>query len=1542
MRRDPGVEGSKMPGLVETPGPPPPPSTGPGFSVHSQKVELDIDFRTQSLKGKTDITIQPHSKELKTIKLHCRQCVLKRLNVEGKGPPLTYEDPYGNLKIPEAFTALQHHIVYQKVEPALRNPAEEEISITLPKSVRIEEQDPFSTAAQRILLAKSSVGNKKQTDDAGTPLAETPTALKTAGTGENDARFTPIRIHVEFEILEFRDGLHFVGMEDGDARYPHVFTRNNGSLRAASCIFPCVDDSLARSSWEISIRCPRTLGDAFEAPKAPTNGVNHYAKTNGVHTNGVHEGSMDEESSVPSLSDQEKVLELVVVCSGDLTDEIIDPKDNSKKTVSFTCTTEVAPRHIGFAIGPFEHIDLSQFRDVDEDDKLGSNAFRVDGFCLPGRADEVRNTCFPLSRAIDFFTMQYGAFPFTSYKLCFVDDLVADVSDTAGFSLCSNRLLFPEDVLEPIDHVTRILTHALASQWIGVNIIPKETQDTWAIVGIAYYMTDQFLKKLTGNNEFRYKQKIAADRVYEQDIMRPSLHSLGSILHLDPGEMEFMTLKAPLVLFILDKRLTKASSTIGMARIITRLFISAKTGDIESGAIDTAYFIKICERIGHLKLEPFFQQWVYSAGCPHFSVTQRFNKKKLVVEMLIRQVQNDRSQPREIKPESFQREVEEDEKHVYEGPVPPVFTGPMTIRIHEADGTPYEHIVEIKEATTKFEIPYNTKYKRLKRSRRQKERAAAASGLNPTDETQDDVLLYCLGDVLQTNEEVAEWRLTDWSKDDEDRMSQESYEWIRMDADFEWICRMQLAMPHYMFVSQLQQDRDVVAQLESIQYLTAQKAHPLISTILTRTLMDHRYFHGIRTSATAALAKCGRAELEWIGLFHLEKAFQDCFCLPNSPMTQSNDFSDRTSYLIQCAIPKAIANVRDNSGKSPMRAKRFFVDKLKFNDNSNNDFSDAHYVSILLSCLAETLINRKGPQGLDFSFDDEDEEEDFKRNALNEIERYRRIDEWISSYQNVLSVTAVDCLKRLIEYKTIPFKIMDIFQYTRLGNADVLRLKGFSALIELGMFRDPAITRYIFSSLATDTSPYMRAQLRAYISIGLGKIAIGEGKTDGPDQRQLDGGLIIEQEASTEQRASDIARKRNVSDAVAALRQEVGNDEVLQKAVWDAVTSPLLSISEFGRLLDLCRLLFEPVSSMLVKLRYPRYWRVEHQGGGKLRFYHSTRIRTTPIHVLHPPTQAHPPQQQNETPNSAAGASATRAMSQQLPRLKPDSRRSSVMGPPPSRTHSISLSANAPPPKTSSSPPPSGAAFPPPPTPSQSSGPMQPPVPGRTTVLKIGKKNSFAAPSPSSASPPPPPPPPPETFAPPPSHSPAGFRTFAMPPDFRPLSADSGASFSDFRPILPDTNGSADATDSPAAGTTSLHSTAQEPGYDAASPTQVVESEHTPSLGRDISANLEENVGENKKRKRKQDSGAPNGKAATSSRTPEESSEGVSSSTGRDKAKSGNGKRKREDILEMPVGRETKKSKTPEKPREGGGKPPLEKKKTFKLKLGSKQSGAGA
>lgn len=103
-------------------------------------------------------------------------------------------------------------------------------------------------------------------------------------------------------------------------------------------------------------------------------------------------------------------------------------------------------------------------------------------------------------------------------------------------------------------------------------------------------------------------------------------------------------------------------------------------GDIPNGAVTSSLFQKTCERLGHPKLDVFFQQWVYGAECPRFQATQRFNKKKLVVEIMIRQVQSKPQAPRDIDKDSFLLDVKEEVRDIYAGAVQPVFTGSMTFR----------------------------------------------------------------------------------------------------------------------------------------------------------------------------------------------------------------------------------------------------------------------------------------------------------------------------------------------------------------------------------------------------------------------------------------------------------------------------------------------------------------------------------------------------------------------------------------------------------------------------------------------------------------------------------------------------------------------------------------------------------------------------------------------------------------------------------------------------------------------------------------------
>jgi len=274
-----------------------------GFSVLHQRVQLDIDLALRKLRGSTEITISPHSADLKTIRLNCRQCSLNRLSVNGKpSASAAYTDPYKRSKLNWQADVHQHHMLQERIEGVLKvPPPEPELVVNLPKSTKIYELDPMITLdsagryAGDIAVVDLSQSNRPAVDQT--------------------TRFSSITICVDFSIDEIRDGMQFCGWSPGDLQYPHAYSQHSipGS---ACCLFPCVDALDSRSTWEIAIKCARTIGDAFPKLHSSINGTNGTNETNGADVSG------QEADELPSFSDEEKALDLVVICSGDMTDEV--------------------------------------------------------------------------------------------------------------------------------------------------------------------------------------------------------------------------------------------------------------------------------------------------------------------------------------------------------------------------------------------------------------------------------------------------------------------------------------------------------------------------------------------------------------------------------------------------------------------------------------------------------------------------------------------------------------------------------------------------------------------------------------------------------------------------------------------------------------------------------------------------------------------------------------------------------------------------------------------------------------------------------------------------------------------------------------------------------------------------------------------------------------------------------------------------------------------------------------------------------------------
>lgn len=522
--------------------------------------------------------------------------------------------------------------------------------------------------------------------------------------------------------------------------------------------------------------------------------------------------------------------------------QVVHPHNPNKTIFNYSQAVPTSAQHIAFAYGPFSIIDVSpsaqQARSgelgLDEDPDAEALAIEAEGqlqlhaFCLPGREDELQNSVNFMSRALEFFVEELGSYPFNSFKMVFVDDAPLTLLNSATLGILSTELLYPASVIDQTYETRQTLSYSLAAQWVGINIIQKTWADTWLIQGLSLYINGLCLKRLMGNNEYRFRLKKDVTRCCAWDVKMPPLSQPGILQPPSVDVLPFINLKAPLVLHILDRQLLKAGTHNGLARVIPKLFLSAISGDLKENLLSTHNFLRMCRKVSGADLRGFAEQWIYSAGCPRFHIAANFNRKRMAVELAIKQES----------PAAQYAETCDWSEKVNLKPIN-IFEGQMTVRIHEADGTPYEHVIDIREQYKKHEVGFNTKYKRIRRStkrfqaRKAAEEAAAAGDPEAIEavgeiDTSFSLPLWEDSKNENTGKEREKWKVADWSEEDEKIQEQAVYEWIRIDTEFEWIASISFEQPDFMWISQLQRDRDVIAQLEvRIQPFAHHSGHTL-------------------------------------------------------------------------------------------------------------------------------------------------------------------------------------------------------------------------------------------------------------------------------------------------------------------------------------------------------------------------------------------------------------------------------------------------------------------------------------------------------------------------------------------------------------------------------------------------------------------------------------------------------------------------------------------------------------------------------------------
>ncbi|EPQ30343.1 uncharacterized protein PFL1_01869 [Pseudozyma flocculosa PF-1] len=1122
-----------------------------GYTLSHQRVVLDLGFGG-TIAGFTELTIIPTDRNLRVVHLNCRQAVIQSISCAGIEADYSYNDHITGVGLSDNRDVHLYPELKRKIFAAASDGVTGELSVLLPPEIHIQPQ---------------SIGGGPRAGSAVPEDAPTPGGSGSGGGLE----YTPITVRIEYYLKDPADGVQFVRpTADSPYRVPHLFTVAS-CPDAARCWIPCVDSLWERCTWEFELVVPKYLASADGDNDGDGNG---------------NEGGGEDGLAVPDVAGLED-SQVVVVCTGDLMEQVAHPNNSSKTVFCFTQPVPTSVQHVGFAAGPFQMIRIDSIGHQAGGSGAPQPATAIEeagqpemlAFCLPGREDELRNSVGFTRQAMDFFARGFGSYPFGSFRLVMVDEPPQDCTPLSMLAICSSDLLHPPSVIDQALENRQILSHAIAFQWVGINIVQATWADTWLINGLGLYITGLFIRKLLGNNEYRFRLKKDCDRVCAWDVGMPPLYMAGAWEPPDAATLPFINLKAPLVLHILDRRLCKMGASLGLGRVIPKVFLQAMTGEMTNNALSTQNFLRVCRKVSGADLRQFTEQWIRGSGCPRFFCSANFNRKKLLIEMHIRQ-ETPAAQYAAARPEDA----------LASNPVP-LFEGQLTVRIHEADGTPYEHVLDVKGPAKRYEVPFNTKYKRVRRNtkRFQARQAAAAAAAQGDQDAAEAIGLIDLGFGLGMWEDERareEWRVADWTEDDEEKMASAPYEWIRMDADFEWLASIHFEQPDYMWVSQLQRDRDVVAQVAAVHAL-AQMPSLVTCSMLTRTVLVSKYFYRVRAEAAHALVSCAMPELDYLGLFHLLKLFrtQCCYDPPDDPaitnpldvpcIPRANDFSDASEYFLQRAIIHAISRVRNPKGRSPPQVKKFLINLLRYNDNSTNRFVDDFYLASIMDGLASAFVPVDSVGGFVPADEDEDARDDdaLLAHAAAEVERLQELDKLVPSYHNVITLGALDWQAAMMLANLRPRDLQLFFFYTRQGNFGPVRIAALNYLLLLGSLDHKVVARYCFALLRSDESRSVKRALARALCEGLA-VAISTGVFGGGGIRGPEALLIEENGGQISQ--SNKGRDAQLEAALKSLRREIGRSAGVREGFLAALLAPGLDSEARWSMLKLAELLFRP------------------------------------------------------------------------------------------------------------------------------------------------------------------------------------------------------------------------------------------------------------------------------------------------------------------------------------------------------------------------------
>ena len=248
-----------------------------------------------------------------------------------------------------------------------------------------------------------------------------------------------------------------------------------------------------------------------------------------------------------------------------------------------------------------------------------------------GMADTIDATFARTKQMLDFFSDRFGVvYPWDQYAQTAVHDFVASgMENVSATTLAARDMLHADLAAERPEAADGLVSHELTHQWFGDLVTCKDWTNTWLNEGFATFGAELWEEHFYGTDASSYRYW----REQNNWMQSRELYPIPIVTRNIDDSVEYE-----------GNVYDKAGWVIHMLReqMGDEAFFRALKHYLEANRLQnvvTADLVKNIEESSGTNVDRFFDQWIYGAGAPRFTVRYSYDETAKTVNLSVKQTQ---------------------------------------------------------------------------------------------------------------------------------------------------------------------------------------------------------------------------------------------------------------------------------------------------------------------------------------------------------------------------------------------------------------------------------------------------------------------------------------------------------------------------------------------------------------------------------------------------------------------------------------------------------------------------------------------------------------------------------------------------------------------------------------------------------------------------------------------------------------------------------------------------------------------------------------